>query len=111
MTTCAVNFSDVSFYNETRCLMTTCAVNCGSQVRQMSVYRALSGDYYPGAIRRDESPLGMITGLRSMVITRTLIRRMAARCDHKTGLLPPQPGSSFFPFNWVMRLRCISDVL
>ena len=77
----------------------------------MSVYQALSGDY-PGAIRRDESPLGMITGLRSMVITRTLIRRMAARCDHKTGLLPPQPGSSFFPFNWVMRLRCsISDVL
>ena len=31
-----------------RALMTTCAVNCRSQVRQMSVYRVLSGDYGGG---------------------------------------------------------------
>ena len=34
----------------TLALMTTCAVNCGSQVRQMSVYRVLSGDYPGGNI-------------------------------------------------------------
>ena len=31
-----------------RALMTTCAVNCRSQVRQMSVYRVLRGDYGGG---------------------------------------------------------------
>ena len=54
-----------------RALMTTCAVNCRSQVRQTSVYRVLSGDYGGGntADWRDESPLGMITGV-GWVITR-----------------------------------------
>ena len=31
-----------------RALMTTCAVNCRSQVRKMSVYRVLTGDYGVG---------------------------------------------------------------
>ena len=39
------NWSLMIIAAHNRALMTTCAVNCRSQVRKMSVYRVLSGDY------------------------------------------------------------------